>query len=97
MSDTFSAPVLHTISEGVIVKRPIGHASPPQIGPSGGVSIGTEYLPIAGAVVHVAVHDPDGTTLNLTLGRAALIDFATLMNGAVSRIGNGLVRPETAQ
>lgn len=97
-SDIFTAPPLKTIGRGVIVQRPIAESAAPTIGPLGGVSIGAAHLPTVGAVVHVAVHHPDGGTLCLTLGRAGFREFALAMNAAAERIQSGdLDRPETRQ
>lgn len=87
--DVFTAPVLHTISRGIIVQTPIGEAAPPAIGEYGGVSVGAGYVPGAGAVVHVAVHQRDGTTVMFTLGRPALEEFAIAMNWATEAVYSG--------
>lgn len=96
--DIIHAPVMETIPQGVVVKRPDGEAAPPVVGPNGGVSVGPAYLSGVGAVIHVAVHHPDGSTLVATMGREGFTKFALAMNAAAARIQNGLYQqPETRQ
>ena len=93
----FTAPVLHTVGGGVIVKRPDGQMQAPQIGSSGGFSIGAGHLPGFGAVVHVAIHHPNGETL-VMMGAVGYNAFAQLFNAAGDAIQRGDFRePEQAQ
>jgi len=85
----FSAPIMHTVPSGVIVQRPEGAAQPAQVGKHGGFSIGAEHMPSVGAVVHVAIHHPDGETMLMTLGASAFNSFAKLFNAAGDAIQRG--------
>jgi hypothetical protein len=95
--DIVTAPVLDTLLTPVLVKRPENEAAPPEVSELGGASIGMAHVPGIGDVIHVALHAQDGTTLIGTFNRAAIIEFATKMNGFTARINNGLNRPETTQ
>lgn len=94
----FTAPVLHTVGGGVIVKRPDGQMEAPKIGPSGGFSIGASHQPGFGEVVHVAIHHPDGETLVMMMGAVGYNAFAQLFNAAGDAIQRGdFLEPEVAQ
>ena len=96
--DIFTAPVMRTVPSGVIVKRPDGELQPAQVGENGGFSIGAAHMPSVGAVVHVAIHHPDGDTLIMTMGLTAFNAFARLFNGAADAIQSGQFRePERPQ
>ncbi|CAM8631686.1 hypothetical protein [Sphingobium cupriresistens] len=96
--DIFSAPIMHTVPNGVIVQRPQGAAQPAQVGPHGGFSIGAEHMQTVGPVVHVAIHHPDGETMLMTLGPVAFNAFAKLFNAAGDAIQRGDFRqPERPQ
>lgn len=87
--DTFSAPIMHTVPSGVIVQRPEGAAQHAHVGPHGGFSIGADHMTNVGAVVHVAIHHPDGETILMTLGAPAYNAFAKLFNAAGDAIQRG--------
>lgn len=87
--DFFTAPIMRTVSSGVIVQRPQGAAQPAQIGANGGFSIGAEHMASVGPVVHVAIHHPDGETILMTLGAPAFNAFARLFNAVGDAIQRG--------
>lgn len=62
-ADIFSAPIMRTVPSGVIVQRPFGEAAAPEVGPTGGFSVGACHLEGAGPVVNIAIHHPDGQTV----------------------------------
>lgn len=94
----FSAPIMRTVPSGVIVQRPERAAQPAHIGPHGGFSIGADHMANVGAVVHVAIHHPDGETMLMTLGAPAFNAFAKLFNAAGDAIQRGAhSQPERPQ
>lgn len=97
--DTTTAPVMMTITTGVIVQAPEGYLKAPEIGPLGAVSVGPGHVPGTGnGAVHVAIHGPDGTVLLATLGAPAFNMFARLMNQAADALQRGdFNQPERMQ
>jgi hypothetical protein len=85
----FACPVMETITEGFLVKRPEGEASPPAMGEGGSVSVGAQRMADGGTVMFLALHHPDGTTLITAMGRVGYVSLATAMNDMSRRIAAG--------
>ena len=60
--EVWTTPVLHTITEGIIVQRPEGQAAPPEMGEHGSVSVGRDRV-FGVPVLCIALHHPDGETM----------------------------------
>ena len=77
-------PALFTLRETFIVTAPQSEQAPPDISPTGGISIGADTMDGA-AVINVALHHRDGRTLVASMGIAGYIEFANAMNDAVQQ------------
>jgi hypothetical protein len=83
------APTMETLKQPFVVKRPDAELAPPQIGEHGGMSLGAHHMPDVGAVMSVALHHPDGTTLISTFGWDGYAEFCDAMNSWGLRINAG--------
>lgn len=96
--ETVIQPMMQTLRETVIVKKPDAEMAPPQIGRYGGLSLGAHHIKGPGAVMSIALHHPDGTTLLGSIGHAGYCELAHAFNAWGARIQAGeFDQPETAQ
>lgn len=96
--ETVIQPMMETLRETFIVKRPDAEMAPPQIGEHGGLSLGAHHIKGPGAVMSIAVHHIDGTTLMASFGNAGYVELAHAFNRWGARIQAGeFDQPETAQ
>lgn len=87
--DRAKVAALKTIASGVSVRPPAWEATPPTVGPHGGVSLGPSHLPGVGPVMNIALHSPDGATIVCTMGAQAFAQFGALFNESARRIMSG--------
>lgn len=87
--ETVITPAMETLRELVVVKRPDAELAPPQIGPFGGISLGAHHIVGPGAVMSIALHHTDGTTLVGTIGLAGYTELAHAFNRWGARINAG--------
>lgn len=89
MADIITAPLLKTLTAGVMVQKPFGQAAPPNVGPFGGISIGPGHVPGAGPVLHLCIHTGECETLLATIGAAAVPAFVDALQDACRRLVSG--------
>lgn len=89
MADIITAPMLKTLTAGVLVQKPFGQAAPPSVGPFGGISIGPGHVPTAGPVLHLCIHTGERETLLATIGTAAIPALVDALQDACRRLFSG--------
>lgn len=96
--DVHWTPFMDTLQSTFVVKRPEAELAAPQIGRHGGMSLGAHHLPGVGAVMSVAIHHKDGTTLISTFGFEGYCEVGHEFNRWGARIQAGeFDKPETPQ
>jgi hypothetical protein len=90
--------MMQTLTAPFLVKKPEAELEPPKIGKNGGMSLGAHHVEGVGAVMSIAIHHPDGTTLVATFGWEGYAEFCHSMNALGARISSGeFKRPPVPQ